>query len=109
VSDADLLTAARDGDKAALEKLLARHQAQVYRFGMKMCCKPEYARDVLQETLLAMARGLRDFRGAPSISTYLACGAQSDGRTWYCRRQARSTTLRTCRSLGWSPLVFWRG
>jgi RNA polymerase sigma-70 factor (ECF subfamily) len=54
-----------------LETLLERHEAQVYRFGMKMCRDPEDAKDVLQDTLLAMARGVRDFRGASSISTWL--------------------------------------
>ena len=66
-----LLSAARAGDKEALTRLLERHQAQVYRFGMKMCRDPEDAKDVLQETLLAMARGVRDFRGASSLSTWL--------------------------------------
>ena len=70
-SEADnlLLERARAGDRQALEALLERHQAQVYRFGMKMCRDPEDAKDVLQDTLLSMARGLRDFRGASSIST----------------------------------------
>ena len=30
---------------------------------MKMCRDPEDAKDVLQDTLLALARGVRDFRG----------------------------------------------
>jgi RNA polymerase sigma-70 factor (ECF subfamily) len=70
-TDHELLAAARAGDRAALERLLERHQAQVYRFGMKMCRDPEDAKEVLQETLFAMARGVRDFRGASSISTWL--------------------------------------
>jgi RNA polymerase sigma-70 factor (ECF subfamily) len=70
-SDAGLLEAARRGDAKSLEKLLERHQDQVYRFGMKMCRDPEDARDVLQDTLLAMARSVRDFRGKSSISTWL--------------------------------------
>jgi RNA polymerase sigma-70 factor, ECF subfamily len=49
----------------------------VYRFGMKMCRDPEDAKDVLQDTLLAMARGVRDFRGASSISTWLYTIARS--------------------------------
>ncbi|MBX3229213.1 MAG: sigma-70 family RNA polymerase sigma factor [Labilithrix sp.] len=76
-SDAELLAAARGGDKAALSTLLERYQAQVYRFGMKMCRDPEDAQDVLQETLLAMARGVRDFRGASSLSTWLYTVARS--------------------------------
>lgn len=69
--DAALLERARAGDAGALEALLTRHQAQVYRFGLKLCRDPEDAKDVLQDTLLAMARGVRDFRGASSISTWL--------------------------------------
>jgi RNA polymerase sigma-70 factor (ECF subfamily) len=69
--DETLLANARAGDRQALEALLARHQAEVYRFAMKMCGHPEDAEDVLQDTLLAMARGIRDFRGASSLSTWL--------------------------------------
>ncbi len=76
-ADADLLASARAGDNAALEKLLERHEAQVYRFGVKMCRDPEDAQDVLQDTLLAMARSVRDFRGASSISTWLYTIARS--------------------------------
>jgi RNA polymerase sigma-70 factor (ECF subfamily) len=87
-SDEHLLAAARAGDRQALETLLERHQEQVYRFGMKMCRDPEDAKDVLQDTLLAMARGVRDFRGASSLSTWLYTIARS-----FCikkRRRAKS-------------------
>lgn len=42
-----------------------------------MCRDPEDAKDVLQDTLLAMARGVRDFRGASSLSTWLYTIARS--------------------------------
>ena len=83
-SDELLLAAARAGDRPALERLLERHQSEVYRFGMKMCRDPEDAKDVLQETLLAMARGVRDFRGASSISTWLYTIARS-----FCLKKRR--------------------
>ncbi|MGE0325443.1 MAG: sigma-70 family RNA polymerase sigma factor [Polyangiaceae bacterium] len=76
-SDEALLEAARAGDSNALEALLARYQSQIYRFGMRMCRDPEDAKDVLQETLIATARGVRDFRGASSISTWLYSIARS--------------------------------
>jgi RNA polymerase sigma-70 factor (ECF subfamily) len=76
-SDESLLVAARAGDREALEALLERHEAQVYRFGMKMCRDPEDAKDVLQDTLLAMARSVRDFRGSSSIATWLYTIARS--------------------------------
>lgn len=70
-ADVELLERARSGDRDALERLLERHQAKVYRFGMRMCREPEDAKDVVQDTLLAMARGVRDFRGESSVSTWL--------------------------------------
>jgi RNA polymerase sigma-70 factor (ECF subfamily) len=84
--DHELLERARLGDGAALETLLERHQAQVYRFGLKMCGDPEDAKDVLQETLLAMARSVRDFRGASSISTWLYTIARS-----FCIKKRRKS------------------
>jgi len=83
-SDHQLLERARAGNGEALETLLERHQAQVYRFSMKMCRDPEVAKDVLQDTLFAMARGVRDFRGASSISTWLYTIARS-----FCIKQRR--------------------
>lgn len=86
ISDANarLLEQARSGDAAALEQLLQMYQDRIYRFGMKMCRNPEDAEDVLQETLIAMARGLREFRGASSISTWLYQIARS-----YCIKKRR--------------------
>jgi RNA polymerase sigma-70 factor, ECF subfamily len=76
-SDVTLLEQARAGDRQALEDLLSRHQRRVYRFGLKMCRDPEDAKDVLQETLLAVARTVKDFRGASSVSTWLYTIARS--------------------------------
>src|SRR5512133_2462484 len=76
-SDQTLLAAAQAGDPKALEEIIQRHQRRVYRFGLKMCRDPEDAKDVLQETLIAATRTLRDFRGASSISTWLYTIARS--------------------------------
>jgi RNA polymerase sigma-70 factor (ECF subfamily) len=76
-NDQMLLAAARGGDKDALEALLLRYQPRVYRFGMRMCGDPDDAKDILQETLLAMVRSVRDFRGASSLSTWLYAIARS--------------------------------
>lgn len=82
--DHQLLEDARAGDRKALEELLDRNQQRIYRFGLKMCGNPEDAKDVLQETLLAMARGVGDFRGASSLSTWLYTIARS-----FCIKQRR--------------------
>lgn len=86
-SDTSLLDAYRQGDEEALGSLLRRHAPAVYRFGLKMCRDPEDASDVLQETMLAAARGAREFRGDASLTTWLYTIARS-----FCikaRRRAR--------------------
>jgi len=76
-SDKSLVESARTGDRAALEALIGRHQSRVYRFGLKMCRNPDDAEDILQDTLLAAARNVKDFRGASSVSTWLYTIARS--------------------------------
>lgn len=67
----DLLRLAQRGDGRALDELLALHEKQIYRFGLRMCGNEDAARDVLQETLLSAFRNLRQFRGQASLSTWL--------------------------------------
>jgi len=84
--DLQLLERARSGQQDALEQLLERHQSQVYRFGIKMCRDPEDAKDVLQDTLLSVARNVREFRGGSSISTWLYTIARS-----FCVKKRRKS------------------
>ena len=72
--DLSLLDAYRNGDDGALSALLARHSPAVHRFGLKMCGDAEDAKDVLQETLLAAARG----HPVPAVD-YMAEDARSLG------------------------------
>src|SRR6188508_511426 len=71
LSDDELLGAARRGDTASLEALLVRYQPHLCRFGLRMCGNVEDAGDVTQESLLSMARSVRDFRGDSSVSSWL--------------------------------------
>ena len=71
LTDEELLSAARRGDAAALEALLVRYQPHLYRFGLRMCGNVDDAGDVAQESLVSMARSLRDFRGDSSVSSWL--------------------------------------
>ena len=75
--EAELLEAARGGSADALEALLESHEARLYRFARRLCRHHEDAEDVLQESLLAAARGLSGFRGASSLSTWLFTIARS--------------------------------
>jgi RNA polymerase sigma-70 factor (ECF subfamily) len=87
-TDADLLEAARSGSGEALEVLLERHEARLYRFARRLCRHREDAEDVLQESLLAAARGLPGFRGASSIGTWLYTIARS-----FCIKKRRRSVF----------------
>jgi RNA polymerase sigma-70 factor, ECF subfamily len=69
--DAALLGRAREGDRHAIDELLARYEPSIYRFGLRMCGDEDAAREVLQDTLLAAFRYLPGFRGDASLSTWL--------------------------------------
>jgi RNA polymerase sigma-70 factor (ECF subfamily) len=83
-SDDELLAAARRGDAVALDALLIRYQPKLYRFGLRMCGNVDDAGDVAQESLIAMARSLRDFRGDASVSSWLYTIARR-----FCMRKRR--------------------
>jgi RNA polymerase sigma-70 factor (ECF subfamily) len=83
-SDSELLGAVHKGDRSAVEELLSRHEASIYRFGLRMCGNEEAAREVLQETLLAAFRNLPTFRGDAAISTWLYQIARS-----FCIKERR--------------------
>ncbi len=84
--DPALLAAARAGDRAALSTLLEQVTPRILRFTSRMCGDGEDARDVAQETLLAAARSLPDFRGASSLSTWLFTIARS-----FCIKRRRKS------------------
>ncbi len=83
-TEKQLVEAARAGDARALEEVLARHEKQVYRYGLRMCGSEEDAKEVLQETLIAAFRGIHAFRGDAGLSTWLFQIART-----HCFRQRR--------------------
>ncbi|HTP51123.1 MAG TPA: sigma-70 family RNA polymerase sigma factor [Anaeromyxobacteraceae bacterium] len=85
-TDSELLQAAQNGNRMAINELLERHQARVYRFGMRMCGAEEDAKDILQETLLAAARSVQGFRGASSVATWRYAIARS-----FCIKKHRTS------------------
>jgi len=87
-TEAELLEAVRSGSREALEALLVRHEARLYRFARRLCRHREDAEDVLQESLLAAARGLGGFRGASSIGTWLYAIARS-----FCIKKRRRSVF----------------
>ena len=71
VEDRILVAAAQDGDLDAFEALVRRHQAAVYRVGLRMLGSPADAQDAAQETFVRAWRSLGRFRRDSAVSTWL--------------------------------------
>ena len=93
--DHDLLERLRAGDEQAFEALVVRHDSALRRVARTFVRSQAAADDVVQETWLAMLRGLKDFEGRSSL------------RTWLFRilvNRARTRASREARSVPFSAL-----
>jgi RNA polymerase sigma-70 factor (ECF subfamily) len=61
----------KSGNRQDAERAIETLQGVVYGFGMKVCGSHEDAQDTAQETLLRLARQLRDFPDARALSVWL--------------------------------------
>lgn len=71
MTDADLIADAKAGDARALDALVTRYEPLVYRFGYRLTGNADDAAEVAQETLIAMTRALKTFRGDSALTTWL--------------------------------------
>jgi len=67
----------KTGEPQAVERAIESLQSAVYAFGMKVCGHPEDAEDTAQETLLRLARSLKNFPNARALSVWLYKVARS--------------------------------
>ncbi len=87
--DQALLGRLRAGDEAAFETLVARHDQALRQVARTFVRTPAAADDVVQETWLAVIRGLDRFEGRSSLSTWIFRILANLART-RARRDARS-------------------
>jgi len=69
--DVDLVEQARTGSRAALEKLVLRHQAWIYNIAVRMVFQPHDAEEVTQEVLIKIITKLSTFKGECKFRTWL--------------------------------------
>jgi len=67
----DLIARLREGDEAAFEALVARHHAAFRRVALTFVRTSAAADEVVQETWLAVIRGLDRFEGRSSLRTWM--------------------------------------
>src|SRR5437667_5234343 len=70
-TDTELVEQARNGDRAALERLVLRHQAWVYNIAVRMVFQPHDAEEVTQEVLVKVITKLSTFKSESSFRTWL--------------------------------------
>ena|SRR5580765_3144941 len=69
--DIGLIEQAKNGDRAALEKLVLRHQAWIYNITVRMVFNPHDAEEVTQEVLIKFITKLTTFKGESRFRTWL--------------------------------------
>ena len=69
-SDETLCRRVADGDEAAFDTLVARHQGRAYRLAWSLLRDVEDARDISQEAFLRVYRTAASFRGEARFSTW---------------------------------------
>jgi RNA polymerase sigma factor (sigma-70 family) len=68
---ADLVQRARDGDRAALEELLAAVQGDVHRLTLRLTGCPDDALDATQEILVRVMTRISTFKGEAAFGTWV--------------------------------------
>ena len=71
LSDADLTQRIADGDPAAFELLMRRHNRPLYRTARSSVKDDAEAEDVLHDAYLLAYRGIGNYRGESSLATWL--------------------------------------
>lgn len=67
----ELVSRAKQGDRAAFAALVRAHQDEVYTLARRLVGDPHLASDVAQEALIRAWRALPRFRGDAQLSTWL--------------------------------------
>lgn len=71
LSETDLLSRLRAGDELAFRTLVRRHDAAMRRLALSFVPTRSVADEVVQETWLAVIRGLARFEGRSSLKTWI--------------------------------------
>lgn len=99
--DAKLLKACRNGDLAAFEQLVLRHQGMLLNIAFRISGVYEDACDIVQDSFIVAWQKIGDFRGEAKLSTWLTAIVVNNSRTR--RQRTRQSAAREAYSLN-APL-----
>lgn len=92
--DEMLVAAAKNGDSAAFESLVARNKRLVLAMARRMTGSSADAEDLSQQTFMKAYANLSRFGGRSSFSTWLVSIARNEARMWHRKtRKFREVTM----------------
>lgn len=71
LQEASLIEQAKAGDIESFQQLISEHEKRVFNIAYRMLGNIEDAKDVAQEALVKAYRGIKNFKGKSSFSTWL--------------------------------------
>jgi len=83
----------RSGDRAEFARLVESYSGVIYRLALKMLGNPQDAEDILQDTFIKAYRGLPNFDGRSSLSTWLYRIATNEALMMIRRRKQVEVSL----------------
>ncbi len=89
MNDTELLDRLRSGDEKAFRLIVTQHHRSMVRVAQYYVASESSAEDVVQETWLAVLRGIDRFEGRSSLKTWLFHIVANQART-LARREGRS-------------------
>jgi RNA polymerase sigma-70 factor (ECF subfamily) len=91
VGEAELIDRLRAGDEDAFAEVVRAHHAALCRFARTFVGSPAVAEEVVQDTWLAVVRGVDRFEGRSSLRTWLFHILANRARTTATREQRTDT------------------
>lgn len=88
IADATLIEQFRNGDSAAMERLVLRYQNRIHNVILKICADPDDAAELTQETFVKIIENLGKFEGRSSFYTW-AFRIAVNLTLNYCQRNSR--------------------
>ena len=83
--DSDLVAACLAGSTGAFDVIVQRHRRSVYQLCYRFVGNHEDASDLTQDTFLRAYRGLKNFRGQSSFSTWIRTAWFVGARSMLCQ------------------------
>jgi RNA polymerase sigma-70 factor (ECF subfamily) len=88
IADAILIERCRQGDSAAMERLIIKYQNRIYNVILKICTNPDDAAELTQETFVKIIQSINTFESKSSFYTW-AFRIAVNLTLNYCQRNAR--------------------